>query len=96
MNDVPTGGWRTVLIGCVKCRLRGRKQTLRGSHLWIVPRQLMLTYIVLAILLGVAPGLGVVAAAVVLDQVADVVVRLDTDPAALLQRIESSSSMIWI
>ena len=62
---------------------------MRGSHLWIVPRQLILTYIVLAILLGVAPGLGVVAAAVVLDQVADVVVRLDTDPAALLQRIES-------
>ena len=56
----------------------------------------MLTYIVLAILLRVAPGLGVVAAAVVLDQVADVVVRLDADPAALLQRIESSSSMIWI
>ena len=48
----------------------------------------MLTYIVLAILLGVAPGLCVVAAAVVLDQVADVVVRLDTDPAALLQRID--------
>ena len=49
----------------------------------------MLNYIVLAILLGVAPRLGVIAAAVVLDQVADVVVRLDTDPAALLRRIES-------
>ena len=45
----------------------------------------MLTCIVLAILLGVAPGLGVIAAAVVLDQVADIVVCLDTDPAALLQ-----------
>ena len=51
----------------------------------------MLTCIVLAILLGVAPGLGVIAAAVVLDQVADIVVCLDTDPAALLQRIESYS-----
>ena len=70
----------------MKCR--GRKQTFGGSPLWIVPRQIMLTCIVLAILLGVAPGLGVIAAAVVLDQVADVVVRLDTDPAALLQRID--------
>ena len=45
---------------------------------------MLLTHIVLAPLLRVAPGAGVLVAAVALDEVAEVAVGLDADPFALL------------